>query len=100
MIQLFIDFMAERLKYSPPPMKLLGTLSLAFDPESEFHFKNRTHKWNRGYYEDIFGFDKCPAVSPDYNTYKVPSLFVSISISNQFNEETENMSLKVRCVFD
>uniref|UniRef100_A0A7M5XH66 ubiquitinyl hydrolase 1 n=1 Tax=Clytia hemisphaerica TaxID=252671 RepID=A0A7M5XH66_9CNID len=72
MIQLFIDFMAERLKYSPPPLKLLGTLSLAFDPDSEFHFKNRTHKWNRGHYEDIFGFDKCPAVSPDYNTYKAP----------------------------
>jgi len=71
MVQLFIDFMAERLKYAPVPTKLLTTLSLAFDPESEFHFKNRTHKWNRGYFEDIFGYDKCPAVSPDYNTYKV-----------------------------
>lgn len=70
MIKLFIDFMAQRLKYAPPPTKLLNSLYLTFDPESEFHLKNRKHKWDRGHYEDIFGYDKCPAVSP-YNAYKV-----------------------------
>lgn len=71
MIQLFVDLVAERLKYAPIPMKLLEILCLVFDPETEFHFKNRSHKWDRGHYEDIFGYLKCPAMSPDYNTNKV-----------------------------
>lgn len=74
MIQLFVDFAAYRLTYEPVPQKILGTLAQVFDPDSEFQFKNRTRKWNRGYYEDLFGYDKCPAVSPPYNTYKVGEL--------------------------
>lgn len=75
MIQLFVDLVAERLKYAPIPTKLLESLCLVFDPETEFHFKNRAHKWDRGHYEDVFGYLKCPATSPDYNTNKV-TLFI------------------------
>ena len=71
MVQLFIDFAAVRLKYQPLPLKTLATLCKCFDPDSEFHFKNRSRKWNRTYYEDIFGYEKCPAMSPPYTSYKV-----------------------------
>lgn len=71
MIQLFVDLVAMRLKYSPIPLKMLTSLSQAFDPDSEFHFKNRGHKWNRGHYEDLFGYGKCASMSPAYDTYKV-----------------------------
>ena len=81
MIQLFIDLAAMRLKYQPVPINILTCLSQAFDPESEFHFKNRSRKWDRAYYEDIFGYDKCPAMSPPYNTYKVCHLWVYWLIS-------------------
>ncbi|XP_057299797.1 ubiquitin carboxyl-terminal hydrolase 24-like isoform X2 [Hydractinia symbiolongicarpus] len=72
MIQLFVDLVAMRLKYSPIPLKMLTSLSQAFDPDSEFHFKNRGHKWNRSHYEDLFGYGKCAAMSPAYDTYKEP----------------------------
>ena len=100
MIQLFIDFMAQRLKYSPPPLKLLGSLYLVFDPDSEFHLKNRKSKWNRGYYEDVFGYNKCPSVSPDYNTYKVrytsisKKIFIYIYIINTCSNTKKKHFLK------
>lgn len=71
MIQLFIDLISQRLKYTPVPVKLLETLTLVFDPDSEFHFKNRSRKWDRGHYEDVFGYLKSPAMSPNYDTNKV-----------------------------
>lgn len=71
MLQLFVDVMANRLKYFPTPVKLLDLLASAFDPDSEFHYKNRAFKWDRGYYEDLFGYEKCPAMSPPVNMYKV-----------------------------
>ena len=78
MIQLFIDLAAMRLKYQPIPTKILTSLAHAFDPDSEFHFKNRSRKWGRAYYEDIFGYEKCPSMSPPYNTYKVCFSFIKI----------------------
>ncbi|XP_065657355.1 ubiquitin carboxyl-terminal hydrolase 24 isoform X3 [Hydra vulgaris] len=84
MVQLFIDFAATRLKYQPLPVKLLGILCKCFDPESEFHFKNRSRKWNRTYYEDIFGYEKCPAMSPPYTSYKDPFGWL-VDLFNRFS---------------
>eukprot|EP00795_Rhopilema_esculentum_P004483 gene4483-20726_t len=61
MLRLFIDLAAARLHFEPVPVKLLSVLSQAFDPDSEYHFKNRGKRWDRAYFEDIYGFQKCPA---------------------------------------
>ena len=83
MIKLFVDLSTVRLKYEPVPLKILASLAQCLDPESEFHFKNRLQKWDRAHNEDLFGYDKCPAVSPAYNAYKV-SLLKSVRIHHRF----------------
>jgi ubiquitin carboxyl-terminal hydrolase 9/24 len=38
---LLVKFIAAKLKHGPVPIKLLGLLSQTFDPDTEFHYKNR-----------------------------------------------------------
>lgn len=43
MLMLLIDLTVERLSYNPVPEKLLSiVLTMAFDPEAEFHVKNKS----------------------------------------------------------
>lgn len=45
MLMLLIDLTVERLSYNPIPEKLLfNVLTMAFDPEAEFHIKNKSRQ--------------------------------------------------------
>ncbi|XP_070563005.1 ubiquitin carboxyl-terminal hydrolase 24-like isoform X2 [Ptychodera flava] len=95
MLQLLIDFIAARLKYDPAPIGLLGVLGLAFDPETEFHFKNRAKRWDRIRYEDIFGANQSYAVSPPFSTYREPHGWL-VNLINRFAEKGGFESCRAR----
>lgn len=45
MLMLLVDLTVERLGYNPVPEKLLSNvLTMAFDPEAEFHIKNKSRQ--------------------------------------------------------
>eukprot|EP00794_Sanderia_malayensis_P007934 gene7934-8789_t len=83
MIRLFIDLAAVRLQFDPIPITLLSVLTQAFDPECEYHFKNRARRWDRAYYEDVFGFQKCPAISLPFSIGREPYGWL-INLINRF----------------
>ncbi|XP_015755638.1 PREDICTED: ubiquitin carboxyl-terminal hydrolase 24-like [Acropora digitifera] len=64
MLQLLLKLIVARLKYQPVPFGLLEMLTQVFDPETEFHFKNRSKPWSMKYFEGVFGPEDCYAVSP------------------------------------
>lgn len=41
----------------------------AFNPDTEFQFKNRTKHWDKKYYEGVFGADDCYASCPPSSAY-------------------------------
>lgn len=41
----------------------------AFNPDTEFQFKNRTKHWDKKYYEGVFGADDCYALCPPSSAY-------------------------------
>jgi len=41
----------------------------AFNPETEFQFKNRGKHWDKKYYEGVFGADDCYALCPPSSAY-------------------------------
>lgn len=69
MLHLLLNLVASRLKYKPVPFGLLELLTQAFNPETEFQFKNRTKPWEKKYYEGVFGADDCYAVCPPTSAY-------------------------------
>ncbi|XP_041474973.1 ubiquitin carboxyl-terminal hydrolase 24-like isoform X2 [Lytechinus variegatus] len=72
MLQLLIELVAVRLKHKPVPLELLEVLAMAFNPETEFHYKNRAKKWDHIFWEEKFGVNHTFAVSPPFETYKDP----------------------------
>ncbi|XP_077980970.1 ubiquitin carboxyl-terminal hydrolase 24-like [Glandiceps talaboti] len=86
MLQLLIDLIATRLKHDPIPVGLLNILGMAFDPETEFHFKNRAKRWDRIKYEDIFGPNQSYAVCPPFSTYREPYGWL-VNLINRFAEK-------------
>ncbi|KAL9950990.1 hypothetical protein ACROYT_G043576 [Oculina patagonica] len=69
MLHLLLNLIASRLKYKPVPFGLLDLLSQAFNPETEFQFKNRAKQWDKKYYEGVFGADDCYALCPPSSVY-------------------------------
>lgn len=41
----------------------------AFNPDTEFQFKNRAKHWDKKYYEGVFGADDCYALCPPSSAY-------------------------------
>ena len=78
----------------------------AFDPDCEFHFKNRNKRWDRSYYEDLFGFQKCPAISPSFCIGKVSGfydvvtsdkiVFILLGIDLVAGKRSLRMNFKIR----
>ncbi|KAK1340051.1 hypothetical protein QTO34_018615 [Cnephaeus nilssonii] len=57
MLMLLIELVAERIKQDPIPIGLLGVLTMAFNPDNEYHFKNRMKVSQRNWAE-VFGEGK------------------------------------------
>ncbi|KAL4237153.1 Ubiquitin carboxyl-terminal hydrolase 24 [Mactra antiquata] len=53
MLQLLVDLVAARLQHQPVHQHLLDVLSMAFNPETEFHYKNKGRK-DRTAWEEKF----------------------------------------------
>uniref|UniRef100_A0A452VAW7 Ubiquitin specific peptidase 24 n=1 Tax=Ursus maritimus TaxID=29073 RepID=A0A452VAW7_URSMA len=70
MLMLLIELVAERIKQDPIPTGLLGVLTMAFNPDNEYHFKNRMKVSQRNWTE-VFGEGNMFAVSPVSTFQKV-----------------------------
>ncbi|GAB5575117.1 ubiquitin carboxyl-terminal hydrolase 24 isoform X1 [Prionailurus iriomotensis] len=71
MLMLLIELVAERIKQDPIPTGLLGVLTMAFNPDNEYHFKNRMKTSQRNWTE-VFGEGNMFAVSPVSTFQKEP----------------------------
>ncbi|PIK60872.1 putative ubiquitin carboxyl-terminal hydrolase 24 [Apostichopus japonicus] len=85
MLQMVVDLVAARLKYKPIPIELLELLALVFNPDTEYHYKNRNKQWERIRWEGVFGVNKCFAVPPPPVTYKEQCGWL-VNLVNQFAE--------------
>uniref|UniRef100_A0A8C1L0F6 Ubiquitin carboxyl-terminal hydrolase 24 n=1 Tax=Cyprinus carpio TaxID=7962 RepID=A0A8C1L0F6_CYPCA len=84
MLMLLVDLVAERVKQDPIPIGLLGVLTMAFNPDNEYHFKNRMKACQRNWAE-VFGEDNMFAVSPSSNYQKEPHGWL-VDLVNRFGE--------------
>uniref|UniRef100_A0A8C1F1V4 Ubiquitin carboxyl-terminal hydrolase 24 n=1 Tax=Cyprinus carpio carpio TaxID=630221 RepID=A0A8C1F1V4_CYPCA len=84
MLMLLVDLVAERVKQDPIPIGLLGVLTMAFNPDNEYHFKNRMKASQRNWAE-VFGEDNMFAVSPSSNYQKEPHGWL-VDLVNRFGE--------------
>ncbi|XP_068095523.1 ubiquitin carboxyl-terminal hydrolase 24 isoform X3 [Hyperolius riggenbachi] len=84
MLMLLIDFVAERIKQEPVPTGLLAVLTMAFNPDNEYHFKNRM-KMSQKNWAEVFGEGNAYAVSPASNLQKEPHGWL-VDLVNRFGE--------------
>ncbi|EHA99013.1 Ubiquitin carboxyl-terminal hydrolase 24 [Heterocephalus glaber] len=84
MLMLLIELVAERIKQDPIPIGLLGVLTMAFNPDNEYHFKNRMKVSQRNWAE-VFGEGNMFAVSPVSTFQKEPHGWV-VDLVNKFGE--------------
>uniref|UniRef100_G3TRF4 Ubiquitin specific peptidase 24 n=1 Tax=Loxodonta africana TaxID=9785 RepID=G3TRF4_LOXAF len=82
MLMLLIELVAERIKQDPIPIGLLGVLTMAFNPDNEYHFKNRMKVSQRNWAE-VFGEGNTFAISPERR--KEPHGWV-VDLVNKFGE--------------
>ncbi|XP_038074652.1 ubiquitin carboxyl-terminal hydrolase 24-like isoform X2 [Patiria miniata] len=97
MLQLTVDLIAARLKHKPVPVDLLGVLSMVLNPETEFHYKNRSKHWDKLYWEDKLGINDTYAASPPFNSYKDPCGWL-VNLINRFGEKGGLEELKTRAL--
>ncbi|XP_045440607.1 ubiquitin carboxyl-terminal hydrolase 24 isoform X7 [Pipistrellus kuhlii] len=84
MLMLLIELVAERIKQDPIPIGLLGVLTMAFNPDNEYHFKNRMKVSQRNWAE-VFGEGNMFAISPVSTFQKEPHGWV-VDLVNKFGE--------------
>lgn len=84
MLMLLIELVAERIKQDPIPTGLLGVLTMAFNPDNEYHFKNRMKVSQRNWAE-VFGEGNMFAISPVSTFQKEPHGWV-VDLVNKFGE--------------
>ncbi|XP_029106559.1 ubiquitin carboxyl-terminal hydrolase 24 isoform X1 [Scleropages formosus] len=84
MLMLLVDLVAERVKQDPVPVGLMGVLTMAFNPDNEYHFKNRLKVCQRNWVE-VFGEDCMFAVSPVSSHQKEPHGWL-VDLVNRFGE--------------
>uniref|UniRef100_A0A8C6PJE4 ubiquitinyl hydrolase 1 n=1 Tax=Nothobranchius furzeri TaxID=105023 RepID=A0A8C6PJE4_NOTFU len=81
MLMLLVELVAERVKQDPVPVNLMGVLTMALNPDNEYHFKNRMKPCQRNWAE-VFGDEaNIFAVSPSNSYQKVgPSTLYLLGI--------------------
>ncbi|XP_053324952.1 ubiquitin carboxyl-terminal hydrolase 24 [Spea bombifrons] len=84
MLMLLVDLVAERIKQEPIPIGLLGVLTMAFNPDNEYHFKNRMKMCQKNWAE-VFGEGSSYAVSPASTLQKEPHGWL-VDLVNRFGE--------------
>ncbi|XP_062280626.1 ubiquitin carboxyl-terminal hydrolase 24 isoform X3 [Scomber scombrus] len=85
MLMLLVELVAERVKQDPVPVNLMGVLTMAFNPDNEYHFKNRMKACQRNWAE-VFGDEaNMFAVSPS-NTYQKEPHGWLVDLVNRFGE--------------
>ncbi|XP_075688794.1 ubiquitin carboxyl-terminal hydrolase 24 isoform X3 [Rhinoderma darwinii] len=84
MLMLLVDLVAERIKQEPVPTGLLGVLTMAFNPDNEYHFKNRMKMCQKNW-TDVFGEGNTYAVSPATALQKEPHGWL-VDLVNRFGE--------------
>lgn len=84
MLMLLVELAAERIKQDPVPVGLLAVLTMAFNPDNEYHFKNRMKASQRNWAE-VFGEGNVFAVSPVSAFQKEPHGWV-VDLVNKFGE--------------
>ncbi|XP_048108000.1 ubiquitin carboxyl-terminal hydrolase 24 [Alosa alosa] len=84
MLMLLVELVAERVKQDPIPVGLMGVLTMAFNPDNEYHFKNRMKACQRNWAE-VFGEDNMFAVSPTSSYQKEPHGWL-VDLVNRFGE--------------
>ncbi|OCT84877.1 ubiquitin carboxyl-terminal hydrolase 24 [Xenopus laevis] len=84
MLMLLVDLVAERIKQETIPTGLLGVLTMAFNPDNEYHFKNRMKMCQKNW-ADIFGDGNTYAVSPPSSMQKEPHGWL-VDLVNRFGE--------------
>ncbi|XP_023275887.1 ubiquitin carboxyl-terminal hydrolase 24 [Seriola lalandi dorsalis] len=85
MLMLLVELVAERVKQDPVPVNLMGVLTMAFNPDNEYHFKNRMKACQRNWGE-VFGEEaNMFAVSPS-NTYQKEPHGWLVDLVNRFGE--------------
>ncbi|XP_071988631.1 ubiquitin carboxyl-terminal hydrolase 24-like, partial [Engystomops pustulosus] len=84
MLMLLVDLVAERIKQDPIPTGLLGVLTVAFNPDNEYHFKNRMKMCQKNW-TDVFGEGNTYAVSPASALQKEPHGWL-VDLVNRFGE--------------
>ncbi|KAM8930374.1 ubiquitin carboxyl-terminal hydrolase 24 isoform 2-T2 [Pelodytes ibericus] len=84
MLMLLVDLVAERIKQDPIPAGLMGVLTMAFNPDNEYHFKNRMKMCQKNWTE-VFGEGNTYAVSPASSLQKEPHGWL-VDLVNRFGE--------------
>ncbi|XP_075943533.1 ubiquitin carboxyl-terminal hydrolase 24 isoform X7 [Anarhichas minor] len=85
MLMLLVELVAERVKQDPVPVNLMGVLTMAFNPDNEYHFKNRMKACQRNWAE-VFGEEaNMFAVSPSNAYQKEPHGWL-VDLVNRFGE--------------
>uniref|UniRef100_H3DJS3 ubiquitinyl hydrolase 1 n=1 Tax=Tetraodon nigroviridis TaxID=99883 RepID=H3DJS3_TETNG len=85
MLMLLVELVAERVKQDPVPVNLMGVLTMAFNPDNEYHFKNRMKTCQRNWAE-VFGDEaNMFAVSPSNSYQKRPHGWL-VDLVNRFGE--------------
>ncbi|XP_034003654.1 ubiquitin carboxyl-terminal hydrolase 24 isoform X6 [Trematomus bernacchii] len=85
MLMLLVELVAERVKQDPVPVGLMGVLTMAFNPDNEYHFKNRMKVCQRSWAE-VFGEEaNMFAVSPSNSYQKEPHGWL-VDLVNRFGE--------------
>ncbi|XP_058493383.1 ubiquitin carboxyl-terminal hydrolase 24 isoform X7 [Solea solea] len=85
MLMLLVELVAERVKQDPVPVNLMGVLTMAFNPDNEYHFKNRMKASQRNWAE-VFGEEaNMFAVSPSSTYQKEPHGWL-VDLVNRFGE--------------
>ncbi|XP_028817089.1 ubiquitin carboxyl-terminal hydrolase 24 isoform X2 [Denticeps clupeoides] len=84
MLMLLVELVAERVKQDPISIGLMSVLTMAFNPDNEYHFKNRMKACQRNWAE-VFGEDAMFAVSPSSSYQKEPHGWL-VDLVNRFGE--------------
>ncbi|XP_034036320.1 ubiquitin carboxyl-terminal hydrolase 24 isoform X2 [Thalassophryne amazonica] len=85
MLMLLVELVAERVKQDPIPVNLMGVLTMAFNPDNEYHFKNRMKACQRNW-DEVFGDEtNMFAVSPCNSYQKEPHGWL-VDLVNRFGE--------------
>uniref|UniRef100_A0A8C5GXH0 ubiquitinyl hydrolase 1 n=1 Tax=Gouania willdenowi TaxID=441366 RepID=A0A8C5GXH0_GOUWI len=95
MLMLLVELVAERVKQDPVPVNLMAVLTMALNPDNEYHFKNRMKACQRNWAE-VFGDEtNMFAVSPSNSYQKEPHGWL-VDLVNRFGELGGLMAIQTK----